>query len=215
MHDILLYLYLLTLLLTAIIGLLRFKVLDVAAKILSILIVISLIDELCSFYAAKKYHNDIPIYNVFSVIEFVLVALYFNYNNDIFRKYRIGICIAIVGCIIGIADIQYQTINHLDSYFLFFDGITTITMALYSIARLVQKYDDLELKCYPHFWISTILTFFWAFTFLTFGLYDYLQDAKTGKWITTHIQLPANIITYAGICIVFIFFPKMSKNNEG
>ncbi len=214
MHDILLCLYFLVLLLTAIMGLRRFNLLDIAAKTLCILIVISLVDELCSFYATKKYHNDIPIYNVFSVIEFILVALYFNYSIDVFRKFRIGIYIGIAGCLIGIADIWYQTINQLDSYFLFFDCITTITMALYSIARLVQKYDDLELKYYPHFWISTVLTFFWAFTFLTFGLYDYLQDAKTGRWITTHIQLPANIITYAGICIVFIFFPKMSKNNE-
>jgi len=55
MHDILLYLYLIILLLTAIVGLRQFKLLDIAAKILSILIVISFIDELCSFYATKSY----------------------------------------------------------------------------------------------------------------------------------------------------------------
>lgn len=214
MQDLLTGLYLLALLFALLAGLRRFSKLDYAAKLLCILMIITLLDEVCSFYASREYKNNIPVYNVFSVIEFILVSLYFNYSIDVFKKRGIGIYAAIGGCLLGALDIYYQTINHLDSYFLFFDGIGVITMALYSIARMAEKYDDLDFKRYPHFWISMLLTFFWVLTFLTFGLCDYLHDQEAEKWINIRIQLPANIITYAGMAIVFNLFPKMSTNNE-
>lgn len=215
MHGTLLCLYFVALLFAVISGLRQFGLLDQGAKLFSILMLISLLDELCSLYATVRYQNDIPIYDVFSIVEFVLVSLYFNYSIDVFQKRRLGIYIAIAGGLLGIADIRYQTLSRLDSYFLLLDGISVITIALYSIARLAQKYEDLDLRYYPHFWISALLTFFWGLTFLTFGLYDYLHDVNAGRWINIHIQLPANIITYIGFGLVFHFFPKMAKNNEG
>lgn len=194
-----------------VVSLVRFRHADNALKILSILLGGTFISECIAYYAAGRYHNNMPVYSIFSLVEFSLISLYFNYSIEYFRKRRIGIIIAALGTVAGIINIIYlQPLNVLNNYFLFLEGILIISMALFSFTRLMIIEDATPMHLNPHFWIAAIFTFFWAVTFLNWGLYDYLIAKYRSKmWVANLSILIVNMITYTSIGLVFIFYPKL------
>lgn len=151
-------------------GIYRFNRLDTPAKILAVLVCCALINESAAYYLARKYHNNLPLYAIYCLMEFGLLCLYFNKVIDVFIKKNIGIYIAIAGILLGIINLVFiQSLNSLNSYFLFFEGLSVIGMSLFAFFRLLLKNDDLRLYKYPHFWFISILIFFWCTTFLFWG----------------------------------------------
>lgn len=197
-------------------GIYRYKILDDAAKIFAVFVCLSVVSENLAFFAAQKFRNNMPVYAIYSLIEFGMVSLYFNNAIDVFRRYNIGYYVGIAGIILGILNIAFlQGLNQLNSYFLVFEGICIIGMALFSFFRLLLKHDQLRLNRYHHFWFATILAFFWSVTFINWSLYDYFSLKFTDKmWIINASIIVVNIITYLAISSVFILYPKMQRNNE-
>jgi len=209
------YLYLFVLIFTFICGIYRYITLDTASKFLVILIGVTAICEIIAFIAAIKLHNNIPVYTIFSLIEFGLVCLYFNYSIDVFRKNYIGYYIGCAGIALGIINILFlQGLNRMNSYFLIFEGICIICLALFSFLRLFLKQEQLPLHKYHHFWFATILVFFWSVTFMNWSLYDFLAARHSNKMLIINISiLIVNIITYTSISCVYILYPKMQKGD--
>jgi len=194
----------------------RFKMLDAASKVFSILICFSFITELTTNYAAKKYQNNESIYAIYELLDFGLTCLYFNYSIDVFRRKNIGIYIGAVGIFLGIINILFiQHISSQNSFFLLFEGIMVIGMSLFAFSRLLLNDESLHLYSYPHFWILSILTFSSSITFLNWGLYDYFVITLKNKiWIIDIFLLIVNIISYIGFSLVFLFYPKLKHGND-
>lgn len=66
-----------------------YKRLDNASRILCILICCALVNEGAAYYMAVKYHNNLTLYTIFSLIEFFFLGIYFNYTIDIFKKRKL------------------------------------------------------------------------------------------------------------------------------
>ncbi len=213
-YDKVLYLYLLSMLFACICCLYRFKMLDTASKILAILICCAFLNEGAAFYMGKKYHNNLPLYAVYGLLEYALLCVYFNKVIDVFIKNNIGFYIALVGVILGILNIVYvQHLNNINSYFLLFEGLAVIGMSLFTFFRLLLKNDSLNLYRYHHFWFISILIFFWSITFLSWGLYNYINEKLFQSALNINIALAiVSTITYNCFAIVFLLYPKMQKN---
>lgn len=194
----------------------RYKRLDLAAKIFCIFTGMAFTAESLAFFTARRYHNNMPVYAIYSLLEFGIISLYFNYSIEAFRRKNIGIYIGITGIMIGICNIIFlQPINTLNSYFLFVEGIAIITMSLFSFFQLLLHEEGLKLYAYPHFWFPVALSFFWSITFLNWGLYDYfLAHIHEQVWIINLSILAVDIITYSTIGIVFFLYPKMKGDNH-
>ena len=214
--DFLGYLYFATLLLAMICSLYRYKILDKASRIFSFFVVLSAIAEFIACFFAKKYHNNIPVYTIYSLIEFGFISLYFNYSIDVFISNKIGYYIGFAGITWGIINIIFlQGLNRMNSYFLIIEGLLIICMALFSFFRLFLKYDQLLLHRYHHFWFATILVFFWSITFFNWSFYEYfIIKHKEEMWIVNSSILIVNIITYLAISFVFILYSKMTRTIE-
>ena len=214
--DFLDYLCDLMLLLAMISSIIRFKEADTSSRLLCYLLCLSFLTEALAYFAAKRFHNNIPVYTVFSLFELMLTSLYFNYCIDIFYKYRIGVYIGIVGFILGVLNIIFlQSISRINSNFLFFEGIVIIAMAFTLFARLVMKHDTLRIKAYHHFWFAVILTFYWCSNFFNLSLYQQIIFAhKPIALLLNMLNFIVNIITYLSIAIVFLLYPKMQKQDE-
>lgn len=200
-----------TLVISSIIGVYQFKKLDKAAKIFCGLVCLVCVCEFLALYYRWKHHNNMPVYSIYSLVEFFTISLYFNYSIDIFRKKNIGIYVGITGIILGILDIVFlQPLNTFNSYYLFFEGIGIITMALFSFFRLLINEDGLVLYTYPHFWFTAILSLFWSSVFINwgFGEYVYKHHKEMLHLLANSISI-INIITYFAIGCVFLLFPKM------
>lgn len=197
-------------------GLIRFSKLDKAAKILALLQCFVLFDEIAADYLARKYHNNLTLYSFYSIFEFTILCFYFNNVIDIFKKKKIGTYIAIVGIILGIANIVFlQRPGMFNSYFLLFEGLMVIGMSLFGFFRLLLRYDSLNLFQYAHFWFISILLFFWSVTFLNWGLYDYINKELTLSAYNVDAALDiVSTITYVCFGLAFLLYPKMKNSYE-
>ena len=215
-YNIVNFIYLLSLLFASICSVYRFKCLDIASKILAVLVCCALINESAAYYLAIKYHNNLPIYAVYGFVEFGLLCLYFNNTIDVFIEKNIGIYIGIGGIILGIINLIFiQHLNSLNSYFLLFEGLCVIGMSLFAFFRLLLKQDSLHLYKYPHFWFISILVFFWSITFLNWGLYDYFNlKLQHAAWEINNVLPIVSAFTYCCFGCVFLLYPKMETINE-
>ncbi len=207
------YTYTFLLFIVAVIALYRFKTLDLAGKIFSLLIVTTSITECASLYCSHYYHNNIAIYTVFSVVQMVLTCLYFNYSVDVFYKRNLGYHFAGISIVVGILNIIYlQSLNALNNYYLVFECLCIISMALFSFFRLLLMHEQLRIKYYFHFWLPTCLVFFWSVTFFCWSLYGYFQHAGVKDiWIIEVVVTTTNILTYSAIGFLFLYYPKMKE----
>lgn len=128
---------------------------------------------------------------------------------------NVGIYVGIVGIILGILNVIFiQSLNTLNSYFLFFEAISVIGMSLFAFFRMLLKDEALNLYRYSHFWFISIMMFFWSITFLYWGLFDYLNEKlKQEAWKITLLEFVVAIITYTSIGLIFLLYPKLKNNN--
>jgi hypothetical protein len=210
------YLYLSTLAFSAICGLRRFKTQTRAIKFISILITLTFIFEFIAIFVIRFYKNNMPIYSIFNLIQFFVVAYYFDESIDVFKKRKIGMYVGYVGLFLGLLNIIiFQPLTSFNSNFLILEGLSIISMALFSFFRLLVQYEEFRFTSFSHFWISVILLFFWSITFLNWGLYDYIGEEFNDKiWIINLSILIVNIITYLSFGLVFIFYKKLRHDIE-
>ncbi len=162
---------------------------------------------------AIKYHNNLALYAIYSIIEFIMLCLYFNNVVDVFKKNNFAIFLGISGTILGILNLVFlQHLASLSSFFLLFEGVSVIGMSLFAFFRMLLKYDSLRLYTYPHFWFISIILFFWNITFLTWGLYEYItQQLLPSALNINRILEVVGIITYCAMASVFLLYPKMTR----
>jgi hypothetical protein len=208
------YIYIFSLLFASTCSAYRFNKVDLPSKIIAVLLCCAFINESAAFFLARKYHNNLHLYTVYSLLEFFLICLYFNYVIDIFKNRNVGILVGIAGLVLGIINSAYiqQRPNSINSYFLLFEALMVIGMSLFAFFRMLLKNDSLNLYKYHHFWLISILLFFWNITFFTWGLYNYINaelKQSVGK-INTALMI-IGTITYACFGCVFLLYPKMRR----
>ncbi len=195
-------------------GIKRYKYFDTATRILSVLVCCAFVTESAAYFFAKKYHNNIWVYNIFQILNFNLLCFYFNNVIDIFQKGNVGMYLAVSGTVAGIVDLLFiQHISSLNSYFLFLEGLLIIAMSFFAFFKLLSDPAFLYPHKFPHFLVHFFnFDFFWCITFLNWGLLNYINiNFKHAAWaINLALQL-VNAITYGSIGVVFLLYPKMQK----
>jgi hypothetical protein len=210
------YILLLSLSFACISGIYRFKQLDTPSRVLSVLTCIAMVTEMAAFWFLKKFHNNLPVYIVYSFIEYFLLCLYFNNIIGSFKRKSLGIYFGVAGTLFGMLDLlfvgHFHTIN---SNFLFLEGLMIIGMSLQALAGWLADEDFLYVHKYPHFWFICSLVFFWTFTYLGWGL-NYNSNKKREEigMIISCSLLVVNIFFYLGIGTIFLLYAKMQIRNE-
>ncbi len=156
------------------------------------------------------------VYGIYSPIELLILGVYFNCSIQAFRAKGIGLIIGVAGVVVGIANsIFLQPLSGSNNYFLFFEGIVTISMVLFAFARIFIEEAEQSLSRSPHFWIGIALVFYWSITFCNWGLYEYLyaKHPKSGWLVGLSLEL-ANLITYIIFIVVYLRYPKWVADNE-
>ncbi len=207
------YVYLFLLLVAAIVSVVRFTVVDQAAKVFCILMVCTCVSEILALYVSYVFRNNLAVFAVFDIIQMVLTCLYFNYSIDIFYKWNLGIHFGAVSVILGILNILYlQPINTFNTYFLIYESYTIIAMSLFSFFRLLLMHEQLKIKYYIHFWIPVCLVFLWSATLSSRVLNDYFMKRQVSYlWIMELIVLSINILVYSSIGFLYYYYPKMKE----
>jgi hypothetical protein len=199
-----------------VVGILRFNKLDLGSKILCILIAVCILNESISYYCAVKYHTNLLVYNIYDLVEFFLVCLYFNSTIDIFIKKKIGLFLGIIGLVVGLLTMySIQPTKQINTYFIFFEGFCITGMSLYAFYKILLNNEQLQLTLYPHFWFTATLLMYWNISLANWGTYDLLRVKFPGiiGFLNSFIW-SLDILCYMAFGTIFYLYPKMQAKDE-
>lgn len=205
----LLYIYLAVIAVALYCSLLAYRPNSNESKLLSLLLGITLCSETTTCILAVTIRNNLPVYHIFSPVQFLLIALYFNESIPAFKKNATGIWIGISGIILSVLNSAcLQGFNQFNSNFLLFESISIIAMSLQMFYHLIRQDDILPFRS-QHFWISLIFLLFWSITYTFWGLNNAFDEKILylipilGSVLTT-----VNILTYSALAIIFFLTRK-------
>ena len=204
--------YLVILCFATIAGLIHYKKMDKPTRIMVWYVTITLISESIATYAAFVFKNNLPVFHVYNVVQFLLLSLYFNYSVD---KQRIakGWIIGLSGIILSVVNSVYfqHPTKELNTNFVIVESFLIIGMSLFSFYRLLAS-DVIYIHLSPKFWFSAILLVFWSFTFFYWlvGVIIYKSLPNMAFWLDTMIWF-INIICYSAFAAVFLSYNKMKS----
>jgi hypothetical protein len=212
MQEYIFIFYYLFLLLGIAIGYSKYKRMDAAIRLLVQWLTIIAIAELAT-YILKKMENHGQKYVVFhlsSTLEIVLITAYFikllrPKNSNILMTLNIVIwpSIALLNALF------LQPITELNTNMLMLESFSIITMSLYFIYKVIINNLVENIFQNPHFWISLLWLLLWSTTFFFWALIKILYRAH---WRYTEsvltLQGIINLVVYAGITVVILFYSK-------
>lgn len=210
--------YLILLLLTAGLGLWRWRKLGKADRWLSLLMVVSLVQEIIAkviiIFGDKK--DNLYTYNIYTPVEFFLVCMYFNHSLAYFRKRSLGLKIGLAGVVLCILYIKYiQPLQVFGNYMLFFESLIITVFCFVAFYQLLME-EDLRLLTAAGFWLTVCLMLYWSTTFAGWGLWNIMkkQQYQTLIRIITNTLKGANYVFYSGVALVFLNYPKLKPSGE-
>jgi len=198
---------------TLLCSLYRYRQLDGPTRILSVHLALAVIAECLGRYAAARHHSNTTIYSIFSIVEYTLLCVYFNYVIDTFRKWNVGLYLGGLGILIGaLLLIFFQPLSQLNTCFLLFEGFTAVVLALICFRQLFKN-DHILLHTCHHFWFPAIIAFYWIATFLNWGLYSHLVRLLGERiWMINVFIIVVNMICYLSGAAIFLMYPKMRSS---
>lgn len=205
----LLNLYFFLLFLSAAVGLIYYKKLDIASRLISILLAITSIAEFAAYYSAIHYHNNMGVYQFFNPVQLLIVSLYFNYTIPYFKKNGLGIYIGVAGVLIAFLNCYYlQPLNTSNSYFLILESVLIVFMSLFSFSKKFVS-DDVDLLKDQHFWFTFFLLTFWSITNIYWGMRHIIQSTNAifDSLITLILNI-LSIVTYTAFGIILFLTSK-------
>lgn len=201
-------------LLTLILCGIRYRKLDKGTRLIAIWVTLGYISEFISEQYARKFGNNALVYSIYGLLELGIIGLYFSGTVAELKKRHFALGLTAISISAGVLYLMFiQPVYKLNSNFMFLECIIVSGFSLYAIFKM-QNTPSVAIWREVHFWIPAILLFYECTAFWSWGIYGYLLKSHAEKtiYINTSLLL-INIITYAGICVVLIFYPKMKHSH--
>ncbi|WP_276132480.1 hypothetical protein [Polluticoccus soli] len=188
-------------------SMLNFRGRDKASKMIVFLLALTFVAESAAYVAAEKFHTNMFVYHIFAPIQLLMLGRYF--DTAVFKQRKVGLITSVLGIVVAAFNtIFLQPIQTLNSNFLLFEGLVIMAMALYAFQKILAN-ERLDIYKHEHFWLILLLVFFWSMTYTVWALYAILGMKKIFLMHFISIMiLIVNIITYFGIGLVLLIFPK-------
>lgn len=210
-HNILYYLTISLILLSFLVGLIKWNTRDKASRIFVIMLGIVFAGEIIAGYFARKYQNNMAVYNILSLIQCLCMALYFKYASQSIGGRNLDIRVGITVVLAGVLMLAFlQPINEMNSYFFVLHGLMVIVMAVILANQLLERVGFGKLFANIHIWLTMANVFFWCCTLLTWIMYRYFETLpESSRELIGLLLLCTNIIVYSTISAAFtVLLPK-------
>lgn len=198
------------------IGAYRFPMLDNGSRIMYGSVVVGFLSEAFGLFSALKYHTNELVYNIYDVVNFAVLCLYFNATIENMSRKRLGIYLGALGMIAGFTNlvIMHKS-GHDNTYFLLFAGFCVSGLSLFSFYKLLLNSEQFQITKYPHFWFTALLLFYWNISLINWGTYRLLCDKFPS--ITDGLNIfnyVVNMFVYAVLGVIFLLYPKLKTQSE-
>jgi len=213
--EILYYFYLFVLFTGTIVGIINLKFFDPLTKIIFILLFVTGLSEVICRITYHLHYGKNMVYHFDCIIESLLITIYFiktirikNSNFWIFFSIIAWPILGTLNCIF------FQPLKSLDSNIIFLENFSIITMSLYALYSILLNENLTFVIRHPHFWFWTCFLILSCGTFF-FWAYLVISNYK-GKYLNflQYFQVTVNILVYAVIALVFLYYPKKFMNES-
>ena len=195
----------LSILASAIIGLWRYKTLEISLRIMAVLLLITSISEISCLFATlyKNYYLKLSIFHVFSVIQGSLISAYFVYATGMKKPLTIVAAAIAFWTLAGVGNALFlQPLGTLNSNMLMLESLAIITMSLYFIyGTLKHDWADNVFR-FVHFRISVLWLVFWGVTFFFWGFVAILWK---NQWQHATVLMYAQSVVEFFVYVGFAF----------
>jgi hypothetical protein len=160
----------LTTLIAILIYLIRFRKVYPPEHIIGVLLIISGLSDLISYFFVQAKIKTALVFNIFFIIQFCLVSWYHAKNQFRIRSAVIGT--GVVNYIIAIllVTIFLEQFNENQSSMWAIGALILIAYGIIYFRALFKNYPTDDLMKYPSFWVNTALLFYFSFS-LPFFVY--------------------------------------------
>lgn len=204
--------HLVILLLAATLSLLRYKSLSTADRYIAVLLVVTFLGESIAKASAVLYGSNTLIYQIFTPIQFLLVAYYFGKALATTRWGKLSIAAGWAGVVLGIISFTFYTAETFDNSVIVFEGFCIVFLGVKTLSFLLKKHGVVTMRSVK-FWTSLLLANFWAASLLWFGSYPLIKDDSLFS-LYYQIFVGLNYLTYSAFAAIFIFYPKLISSDN-
>ncbi len=205
------YIYFIILIITLVIGLIRYKKLNSSSRILLLLLFLTIVSESIATFVRFSTINNLFVYHIFGPIEVFLIALAFYIDM---RKKIIIIVTVLILLFSIVNSIWIQNINvSLNTNLFVLDALLAIFLSLWYLQMLLKDDKVLKFTDYPLFWIGIGFTIFNIVNLFILGAFNY-AFSKHSNWasIFRNIRFISNYLLY--ILFIVGFFTKQRLLND-
>jgi hypothetical protein len=170
------------------------------------------LSEIASYVAVHLNEIQLKggIYHCYSIVEIVLVTLFFLEAVKPYRHGKLKIIAVVLWPVAGILNVMLlQPVISLNTNILMLESFSIITMSLYLIYWLLKKNSNENIVKNPHFQLAIVWLVYWSGTFFFWGFIKVLYSDRL-PYLNTAITLQSILllVTYIGFLLIFLFYPK-------
>lgn len=204
--------YLVVLSVCVVVSYVAYKRLDSKARIISLLVTLTLLCEILSVFSGKTSYGKDIVYHFYSIAELFLTTLYFLYCLKPARIGALTVWAAILSALAGGLNMKVQPLNTLNSNMLIFESVCIIGMSLFSLYSILLDEKITSVTRLPQFWVFTGFLFYWSYTFFFWVFFIVLIKDQHTRLILLALQGFANMLLYMLVALSFVLQPKLTKS---
>lgn len=161
-------------------GFLKADKLTEANKRFWIFLIVALASEILESIMARAFRNNFPLYHVFRPLFYVLLTIALTLELDRFRNYfLLTIPVVIAAALIDAFYFQ-PVLTQLNTLVISLISLFMVLQVLFYVAVLFEKYSWQETLYYHSFFIALGILIHSITSFLTLGIYNFLEaDGQT------------------------------------
>ncbi len=194
-------------------GIVRYKMLDTAMKVIVFLMLATTVCELFSYAmrTIKDYPLRYSVFHIYAVVEIFLQSLFFIYAIHPRNYRRLIIAAALLWPTLGLLNVVFlQSFGELNTNMLMVESFSTITMSLYFIYWFIKNDQVILLYQHPHLRVAALLLLLWSSAFF---FWAFIKILYSNHWpyynLIDHTSTTINTLVYTGIALTFLLYrPK-------
>ena len=205
------YIYLVILFLILILCLNKFGSFDFGSRIVYIIIFIGFVTEIISRF--NEYKN--VLYQVHTLAETYLILLYFLWTISRPKYLYFSVWCGIILVVLDFVNVKFFSHGEkLNTNMQTLESFLVVVMSLYTLYILILNDEKEKSPNDKHIWIWLCFLILYSGTFFFWGYINLLARSALARNIAQCLQLPINIIAYAGIGIAFLYYYKAERNGR-
>jgi len=203
-------LYLCIVLISFLIGIVKFSKLNVAYKLVTFLLVYTFFSEIGSRILAAQIKNSSPIYHLYIPVQFCFLYLSYLFLFGIRNKLSL-ILIPSLFFLFSILNLLFlQNRFRFPSNTILISSCFFIIMALLFFRKMLNSINYESIFKQDIFWFNSSILISFTISFLFWGFYNYLLSHKISTKPISTIVYVINIICYSMLGVAL----ALTKNNN-